>query len=51
MIYQSIPDANSRILRITNIMESHGGMYKCMASNKGGMVESDPAIVTVYGEQ
>ena len=32
-------------------MELHEGVYKCMASNKGGMVESNPATVTVYGEQ
>ena len=47
----SIPDVTSRILKITNTMESDEGAYKCMAGNKGGMVESNPAIVTVYGEQ
>ena len=47
----SIPDANSRILRITNVTESDEGVYKCVASNKGGMVESNPATVTVYGKQ
>ena len=46
----SIPDGNSRILKITNIMESDEGVYKCVASNKGGMAESNPATVTVYGE-
>ena len=46
----SIHDTNSRILRITNITESDEGVYKCVASNKGGRVESNPAIVTVYGE-
>ena len=43
-----IPDATSRLLRITNISESDEGMYKCVASNKGGRVESNPATVTVY---
>ena len=46
----SLPDVNSRILKITNITESDEGVYKCVAGNKGGMVESDPATVTVYGE-
>ena len=47
----SISDANSRILKITNITELDEGVYKCVASNKGGMVESNPATVTVYGKQ
>ena len=45
-----VSDANSRILRITNITESDEGMYRCVVSNKDGMVESNPATVTVYGE-
>ena len=47
---KSVPDATSRILRISNIMESDEGVYKCVASNKGGRVESNPATITVYGE-
>ena len=42
--------ANSNILIINGTDESDEGMYKCMASNKGGMVESNPATVIVYGE-
>ena len=38
------------MLRITNITESDEGVYKCVASNKGGRVESNAATVTVYGE-
>ena len=45
-----IPDATSRMLRITNITESDEGVYKCVASNKGGKDESDVATITVYGE-
>lgn len=37
-------------LRITNIGKSDEGEYKCKASNDGGMVVSNPAIITVYGE-
>ena len=40
---------NSNMLRITNIEESDEGVYKCVASNKGGQVESNPATITVYG--
>ena len=47
----SLPDANSRLLKITNITKSDEGVYRCVASNKGGMVESNPANVTVYGKQ
>ena len=46
----SIPDANSRTLKITNTMESDEGVYKCVVSNKGGMDESNSATVTVYGK-
>ena len=45
-----IPDVNSRILKIINITESDEGVYKCVASNRGGMAESNPATVTVYGK-
>ena len=31
-------------------MESDEGVYKCVASNTGGMVESNSATVTVYGK-
>ena len=41
---------NNRILKIANISDSDEGVYKCVVSNKGGKVESMPAIVTVYGE-
>ena len=53
--YQWIKDdvvvsgSTSRKLRLTNIQESNEGAYKCRASNKGGMVVSNPATVTVYG--
>ena len=56
IVYQWMKDsmtisrANSNILRINNIMESDEGMYKCMVSNKGGTVESNPASITVYGK-
>ena len=42
--------ANSNILIINDTNESDEGVYKCVATNKGGMVESNPATVTVYGE-
>jgi len=44
-----VSNANSNMLRITDIEESDEGMYKCVASNKGGRVESDTATLTVYG--
>ena len=44
-----VSGANSNMLRITNIEESDEGVYKCVASNKGGQVESNPATITVYG--
>jgi len=37
-------------IEIVSIEESDEGEYKCNASNKGGMVMSNPATVTVYGE-
>ena len=42
--------SKSRRLRLTNIQESDEGPYMCRASNNGGMVVSNPGIVTVYGE-
>ena len=45
-----VSGANSNMLEITNTMESDEGVYKCVASNKGGMVESNPATVTIYGK-
>ena len=45
-----VSGANSNMLRITNIEESDEGVYKCVASNKGGQVESNPATITIYGE-
>jgi len=44
-----VPSANSNILRIASIEESDEEEYKCVASNKGGRVESNPATITVYG--
>ena len=44
-----VSGANSNMLRITNIEESDEGVYKCVASNKGGQVESNPATITIYG--
>jgi len=41
---------NNKGLKITDIEESNEGEYKCRASNKGGIVTSNPATVTVYGE-
>ena len=41
--------ANSKTLRIDNINESHEGTYKCVASNRGGQDESNPAMITVFG--
>ena len=42
--------SKSRKLKFTNIEESNEGAYMCRASNKGGMVTSNPGTVTVYGE-
>ena len=53
IVYQWMKDgavvSELRRLRLTNIQESDEGAYKCRASNKGGMVVSNPGIVTVYG--
>ena len=45
-----VPGANSSVLEITNTTESDEGEYKCIASGIGGMAESNPTTVTVYGE-
>ena len=54
IVYQWMKDgaviSELRRLRLTNIQESDEGAYICRASNKGGMVVSNPGIVTVYGE-
>jgi len=56
IVYQWMKDgvvvsgAISNMLKITNIEESDEGVYKCVASNKGGQVESDIATVTVYSK-
>ena len=44
-----VSGTNSNMSRITNIEESDEGVYKCVAENKGGQVESNPATITVYG--
>ena len=54
IVYQWMKDgaviSELRRLRLTNIQESDEGAYICRASNKGGMVVSNPGIVIVYGE-
>ena len=45
-----VSGSETRKLRLTDTQESDEGAYKCRASNKGGMVVSNPAAVTVYGE-
>ena len=45
-----VPGANSRKFKIDSTDETDEGVYKCVATNGGGMVESDPATITVYGE-
>ena len=45
-----VSGANSNMLRITNIEESDEGVYKCVVSNKGARVESNPATIIVYGK-
>ena len=53
--YQWIKDdvvvsgSRSRKLKFTNIQESNEGAYKCRAHNIGGVVVSNPGIITVYG--
>ena len=53
IVYQWMKDgtvvSESRRLRLTDIQESNEGAYMCRASNKGGMVVSNPGIVIVYG--
>ena len=44
-----VSGANSNMLRITNIKESDEGVYKCVARNRIGQAESNPATITVYG--
>ena len=46
---REVSGSRSRRLRLTNIQEFNEGAYKCRASNKGGVVVSNPATVTVYG--
>ena len=52
IVYQWMKDgvvvsgANSNMLTINNREESDEGVYKCVARNKGGQVES---TITVYG--
>ena len=42
--------SKSRKLKFTSVQESNEGAYMCRASNNGGMVVSNPGIITVYGE-
>ena len=53
IVYQWMKDgaviSELRRLRLTNIQESDEGAYVCRASNKGGMVVSNPGIIIVYG--
>ena len=46
-----ISDDNSNVLRINEIKQSDGGIYQCIASNKGGNVTSNPATIIVYGKK
>ena len=54
IVYQWIKDgvvvSEIRKLKFISIQESDEGAYMCRASNKGGMVVSNPGIVIVYGE-
>ena len=56
IVYQWMKDgvavsgANSTTLSIDDIEESDEGVYKCVASNKGGQVESNSSTIIVYGE-
>ena len=44
-----VSGANSTTLSIDDIEESDEGVYKCVAINTGGQVESNPATISVYG--
>ena len=46
-----ISDDNSNVLRINEIKQSDDGIYQCIASNKGGNVTSNPAMIKVYGKK
>ena len=46
-----ISDHNSFVLIINEAKLSNDGIYQCIASNKGGNATSDPAMITVYGEE
>ena len=46
-----ISDDNSNVLRINEIKQSDDGIYKCIASNKGGNATSNPAMIKVYGKR
>ena len=54
IVYQWIKDgvvvSELRKLKFISIQESNEGAYMCRASNKGGMVVSNPGIVIVYGK-
>ena len=56
LVYQWMKDdvvvssADSRILMIDSTDETDEGVYKCVATNTGGMAQSNPATITVYGE-
>ena len=44
-----ISDDNSNVLSINKVKQSDDDVYQCIASNKGGNVTSNPAMITVYG--
>ena len=45
-----ISDDNSNVLSINEIKQSDDGILQCIASNKGGNVTSNPAMIKVYGK-